>query len=237
MSRGTSGHCHGYGSVPRRHLWAVLSALLAIAFGASGALAAGPPAGMVLEVTGATDPSFPAMSEIPAQTPVALGPGVSVTFILYSRCKLVTVTGGTLTLTGTEFATTGQIVSQQDTECPRQVEVNGPAVATGTVPGVVRFRGAMTPLQMPPNAQIVFSGTRSDQVRSALLYSAGRADQPMIRYDLYFRRAIAPRAAPAVSPGIQYTLRLTLAGERDPLDIPIVGGRAGGATFVVVRIN
>jgi hypothetical protein len=159
-----------------------------------------------------------------------------MTFLLYSRCKLITVTDGTLTLTGTEFTTSGRVVNQEDTECPRRIEVNDPAVATGAVPGVVRFRGVTPPLQMPPHAQIVFSGTKSGQVSSALLYVAGRSD-PMIRYDLHSRRAVAPGSAPAVSPGMQYTLRLTLAGERDPLDVPIVGGQAGGAGFVVVRIN
>jgi hypothetical protein len=185
---------------------------------------------------------MPVMSEIPAQTPVSLDPAGSMTFILYSRCKLVTVNGGTLLLTGTDFTTSGRVVSQEDTECPGRFDLSEPAVGGGEVPGVVRFRGVAprdmsNPLRMTPNAQIVFSGSKSDRVNSALLFAAGRNDQPMIRYDLYLRRAIAPRGSPAVAPGVQYTLRLTLAGESQPLDVPIVGAPVGGATFVVVRVN
>lgn len=226
----------------RRRLRTVLLGLVALSLGPASAIAAGVPAGMVMAVTGPTEPNITAMSELPAQTPVALGPGVSMTFILYSTCKLVTVTGGTLTLSGNAFATSGQVVSQEDTECPGRFDLSEPAVGAGEVAGVVRFRGvtpAQTkkpPLKMTPNAQIVFSGPRADQVSSAVLYPAG-ASQPTIRYTLYFRRAIAPGGAPPVSPGAPYTLRLTLAGAKEPLDVPIVGSPVGGATFVVVRVN
>lgn len=229
--------------VLRCRSWAVLLGFVAIALGIPGAFAAGSPAGMVMAVTGSTKPNLPAMSEIPVQTPVALDPAGSMTFILYSRCKLVTVNGGTLMLTGTDFTTSGQVVSQEDTECPGRFELSEPAVGGGEIPGVVRFRGVSrpdakpAPLKMTPNAQIVFSGGKSDRISSALLYAADGSDQPLVRYDLYFRRAIAPRGAPAVAPGAQYTLRLILAGESTPLDVPIIGGSAGGATFVVVRVN
>jgi hypothetical protein len=230
-----------YPRLSRCRLPAVLLGFLAFAC-LSPAFAAGAPAGMVMAVTGNTNPAMPAMSEIPAQTPVALDPGASMTFILYSRCKLVTVNGGTLMLTGADFTTSGQVVSQEDTECPGRFDLSEPAVGAGEVPGVVRFRGvaprnAGNPLRMTPNAQIVFSGGKSDRVNSALLYAAGRSDQPLIRYDLYLRRAIAPKGAPPVTPGTRYTLRLTVNGEGQPLEVPVVGAPLGGATFVVVRVN
>lgn len=228
-----------YDRVSRCRLPAVLLGFLAIVACIPAAGAAGAPAGMVMAVSGSTKPNLPAMSEIPAQTPVTLEPGVSMTFILYSRCKLVTVSGGTLTLTGTDFTTSGQVVSQEDTECPGRFDLSEPAVGGGEVPGVVRFRGVSTPaspLRMTANAQIVFAGVKSDRVNSASLYASGGGDKPMIRYDLYLRRAIAPHGAPAVTAGARYTLRLTIAGETAPLDVPIVGAPVG-ATFVVVRVN
>ncbi len=222
----------------RYRLFAVLPALLAITLSSPPAAAAGTPAAMIMAGTGATTPALPAMTEIPAQTSVTLGPGVSLTFILYARCKLVTVTGGTLILTGDDFSTNGQIASQQDTECPGRYDLREPGVASGEIPGVVRFRGAPgQPLRLTPNAQIVFSGDRADAVTGAALYPANHGPQPLFRYNLYYRRAIAPAGVSATMPNVPYVLSVTVSGQAAPVDVPVVGAPAGGSTFVVVRIN
>lgn len=216
----------------RALLSAVLLGLSIVTTAAPCAAAAGTPAGVVMAVTGATNPSLPVMSEIPAQTGVVFDPDTSMTFILYSRCKLVTVKGGTLTFTGNDFTTSGQIVSESDTVCPGRFDLAALGVDTG---GVV-FRTMVTPLKMAPEAQIIFAGGRYDQVTSAVLYAA-KTHQALIHYDLYLRRAIAPRGSPEISSGMEYELAVTLSGKAEPVEIPIVGGRPGDQTFVVIRIN
>src|SRR5947209_6720167 len=78
----------------------VLGLLLFVGFFfATAAFAAGePPAGMVMSVSGSVTPALAAMSEIPADTPLRLAEDAELTFLHYGRCKLVTVTGGTVNL-------------------------------------------------------------------------------------------------------------------------------------------
>ena len=55
-------------------------------------------AGMVLKVAGETTPELATRAEIPAHTPIRLGSEGKLTFLHYSKCKVVTVVGGTLEL-------------------------------------------------------------------------------------------------------------------------------------------
>src|SRR5207245_4397952 len=84
-------------------------------------------AGMVIKVTGETTPDLPARTEIPANTAIRLGPEVVLTFLHYRKCKLVTVTGGTLELSARDFATDGKVESEQPGPCPRVYQLPGNA--------------------------------------------------------------------------------------------------------------
>ena len=86
--------------------------LLLLVFGVFSATAparAEPPPGIVMAIAGETDPPLSAMAEIPANTLIVLQPRTKLTFLHYSRCKLVTVTGGTLTLTRADYKEDGRV--------------------------------------------------------------------------------------------------------------------------------
>src|SRR5580704_11307855 len=81
--------------------------LLVLARLTLAAQAADPPAGLIMESVGSTDPRLSAMAEIPANVSFQLGPDAKLTFLHYARCKLVTVTGGTLSVTRADYKEAG----------------------------------------------------------------------------------------------------------------------------------
>src|SRR5438067_802982 len=86
------------------------------------------PAGLVMSLSGSTSPPLAAMSEIPSASPLQLAAGTELTFLHYAKCKLITVAGGTLTVTRTEFVADGKILAERDGPCPRvhQLGANAP---------------------------------------------------------------------------------------------------------------
>src|SRR5215471_9971767 len=107
--------------VTRRSSCCFALALLAGLWICAPAEAAEPNAvGIIMKVVGDTDPGLPPREEVPANTVIKLGPGAELTFLHYSpTCELVTVAGGTLKLTKTDFTTDGEVKSRQNRPCPR----------------------------------------------------------------------------------------------------------------------
>jgi hypothetical protein len=96
-----------------------------------------------MAVTDTTDPILSPMTEIPTDTPIWLGGGGKLMFLDYARCKLVTVIGGTLTLSRTDYKTDGRIESEAEGPCPHVYSLNEPGgTAGGLVCGAVRARRA-----------------------------------------------------------------------------------------------
>ena len=100
-----------------RYLRRAATAASAVAFGIATAYGAGTPAGIVLKITGATQPAISEGVEIPADTPIKLGHGAELTFQQYFDCKVITVVGGTLTLSRGKYKTDGTIESERNASC------------------------------------------------------------------------------------------------------------------------
>src|SRR5262249_18529059 len=84
-----------------------------------------PPVGLVMSLSGSITPRLAAMAEIPAGTSLQLAPGTHLTFLHYGLCKLVTVSGGALSITRTEFKADGQVLDEKDGPCPRIHTLSG----------------------------------------------------------------------------------------------------------------
>ena len=143
------------------------------------------PAGMVMTLSGSTSPPLAAMSEIPSASPLQLAAGTELTFLHYAKCKLITVTGGTLTLTRTDFAADGKIVAEKDGPCPRvhQLGANTP----GTTSGGLVMRGSM-PIGDVEKLLGVEFGDKTDEAVTTLAgllsHVSGKVPTPGDKIDL-----------------------------------------------------
>jgi hypothetical protein len=206
-------------------LWLAIP-LLACLSATGSADAADPNAvGIVMKVTGETDPALPPREEIAPNTTIKLGPGTELTFLRYPpRCELVTVAGGTLKLTKTDFRTDGEIKSQQERPCPRLYSLSG----TG---GTWVARDV---LRLPADPELIFAGSRGNQVVEAAIYEKGEANRLLYRLDLSDQRATRPTTAAALAPNQHYVLKVTTSDETKPVDYDFVAVRSGAAESLAV---
>jgi hypothetical protein len=204
----------------------LIIALLAC-FSASGLASAAEPnaVGIIMRVTGETDPNLPPREEISANTVIRLRPGAELTFLHYApHCQLVTVSGGTLRLTKTAFTTDGDVKSEQDRPCPRLYELSG------TGGGWV----ARDLLRLPADPEIIFAGDRADLVREAAVYEKGEPDRLLYRLELVDHRATPPEAMTPLPPNRHYVLRLTMSDVAQPVDYAFITIASGAAGALVV---
>src|SRR5258708_19609711 len=83
-------------SLGDRMRFAAVVASAFLCFWTAVAVAEEPPAALVMAVSGGTTPAMSEMSEIPSGAPLRLAPGTELTVLDYARCKMVTVSGATL---------------------------------------------------------------------------------------------------------------------------------------------
>ena len=191
-----------------------------------------PPAGVVMALSGRTAPPIATMSEISAGTPLQLAPDVELTFLHYARCKLVTVTGGTLTVTRSDYSSDGRIVAEKDGPCPRVHQLCG----AGTTAGGLVVRGIATAPRWPLDREIVLAGNGTDRLKVAAIYAEGRLDAPLVRLEVMGHQVRFPADAAPLAPNQRYVLRLETADRAPPLDIPFIGTAPDGPSlFVVLR--
>jgi hypothetical protein len=185
--------------------------------------------GIVMKVTGETTPNLAAREEIPANTAIKLYPGVELTFLHYPpNCELVTVTGGTVKLSKTAFTTDGNIKNQQGRACPRLYELSG--TAGGWV--------ARDLLRLPVDPEIIFAGSRGDQVAAAAVYDKDQPDQLLFRFELADRRATQPAAAAPLNRDRRYVLKVTMRDNPQSIDYPFIIVSSGqGDSLVVLHVD
>jgi hypothetical protein len=186
-----------------------------------------PPGGVVMALSGSTTPQLATMEEIPSGTAVQLSAGAELTFLHYAKCKLVTVFGGSLTVTRTEFTTDGKIVREKDGPCPRVHQLSGEN--SGLV-----LRGNTKVPRWPLNRELVFVGAGANKLRGVAIYSDGGLDAPLVRLDVSGHRASFPANAVALVANERYVLRLTMANQPDTVDITFVGVAPDGRDLLIV---
>jgi len=185
--------------------------------------------GIVMKVTGETEPALPAREEIAANTKIKLSPGTELTFLHYPpRCELVTVAGGTLKVTKTDFTTDGEVKAQQDRPCPRVYQLSGTG-GSWVARDLLRFS---------VDPELIFAGERGGQVVEAAIYEKGPADRLVYRLDLADRRAVPPSAAAPLTPNRHYVLKVTTSDESQPADYDFIAVASGNAeALVVLHVN
>ena len=182
--------------------------------------------GIIMKVTGETDPGLPLREEVSANTVIKLSPGAELTFLHYPpTCELVTVAGGTLKLTKTAFTTDGEVKSQQNRPCPRVYEL--PGTGGGWV--------ARDLLRLPVAPEIIFAGSRAGEVTEAAVYEKGEPDRLLYRLELADQRATPPASAAPLEPNRRYLLILRISDTAEPLEhaFTAVGGGATDALVVL----
>jgi hypothetical protein len=194
--------------------------LAVLAESAPAQAAGGPPAGIVMSVTGATTPRLAAYAEIPADSGVQISRGASLTFLHYERCKLVTVTGGTLMLTPTDYASDGK-VSETATACPVVHALTAPIAATSSA-------------RLPSKPDIIFAGTAGARVTGMSIVEDGRMTPAQLHLDVANRRAHLPSGA-ALQPNVRYRLQISGGGRSAPPGLSFIVG--GEASIVVLRLE
>lgn len=192
-----------------------------------------PSAALVMAISGNTNPPLAAMSEIPSGAKLQLDPGTELTVLDYARCKMVTVTGGMLTITRFDFMTDGKIVGEVDAPCPRFHQLS--ASAGGAVAGGVVMRGGLGSVpRWPLEREIVLAGGGADKLKAAAIYAEGRPDPPVVQLAVTGNRARMPEQAPPLAVNERYLLRLTIEGHSQPVDIPFIGTAPSGRSLLVV---
>jgi hypothetical protein len=213
-------------------LYRTILMALACATMAAGTARANSPAGIVMAITGTSEPPLVTMDEILANVPLRLGAGTKLTFLDYANCKLVSVAGGTVTLRDSDYEVTGRIESKTDGPCPRVYAVNTGHDTSGLI-----FRGSPSP-RWPTNAAIVFVGPHAADVMGAAVFAQDRPDQALMALEISDRRTRLPQKDPLLSPNTRYALRLTMRDRADPLEVPFVGAAPiGSPTLVILRID
>jgi hypothetical protein len=194
------------------------------------ALAAEPDAaGIVMKVTGQTTPDLPVRTEIPADTPIKIGPTVELTFLHYRKCKFVTVVGGTLELGDRDFITDGKVEKEIPGPCPRVYQLAGSAGG---------WVARDLPPRLPVKPEIIFVGRRADRIAEAAVYVQDQRDRPLFRFDLVDRRATEPATAAPLTAEQRYVLRMKMSDQQDPLEHSFVAVASGtGGSLVVLRVD
>lgn len=212
--------------------WLVAIALAVWTAMPSPAGAAGEPPGMVMKLTGDTVPPLREHQEIPADTAVKLAPGTSLTFVHYQKCKRVTITGGTLTLSEGDYALDGGTVdSEKNFPCPpvRHIAAAGDSAA-------VVSRG-ISP-RFPLNAEFIFTGRHAGAITSAEIYldDSGEPGEPVSRLVLAEDHASLP-GAPALKPNKRYMLKVETSSRTAPIEVKFISGQPAEDSLVVLRID
>jgi hypothetical protein len=212
-----------FGSVAAAFLLCVMPGL---------AVADEPPAALVMAVSGSTTPAVSVMSEVASGAKLRLDPGAELTLLDYARCKMVTVGGGTVSVTRFDFVTDGKIVAEIDAPCPRIHRLS--ASAGGAVAGGLVMRGVAGAPRWPLNREFVLAGDGSDNLAAAAIYADGRLDAPLTRLEISGRKARFPMDAAPLAVNERYVLRLTLKGRVEPADISFIGAAPTGPNLLVV---
>jgi hypothetical protein len=183
-------------------------------------LAAEPPAGIVMTVSGVTDPPLAAMTEIAPGAAIKLGANGRLTFLDYARCKLVTVSGGTLVLGRSDYTTDGRVENETDGPCPIAYSIAKDGGARTTA-GMV-MRGKPEPTQWPVNAQLLLTGSRARGFSTAAIYAEHKPETPAATLLISDGKAVVSPGLPLL-PNRRYVLRLVSSDQSKTTEIVFMG--------------
>jgi hypothetical protein len=151
--------------------FSIASATLSVLLAASPlpALAA-EAAGLVLEVSGKTEPPLAAFAEIGADQAVRLDAGTTLKVVHYKSCRIVTLNGGTLRVGAADFdLVDGKVEGDQKTSCPRRVASRAGRAGEGGTGGIVMRGAGGGAALVAPAETFVLAGDKTADVKSVRL--------------------------------------------------------------------
>jgi hypothetical protein len=199
--------------------------------------AAEEPAGIVMAISGETDPPLTAMAEISDGSRISLKGDARLTFLHYSLCKIAVVTGGTVTLSRANFVSDGRIESEKDEPCPRVYSMLDMSETNRSTGGALIRGGAMTPPHWSASAEFIFTGAKANLITAAVIISDDSPAQPM-QLQIVDGRGRQPAGAAPLKPDGHYTLRISTRDRSTPTVMPFISAApsASGA-LVVLRLS
>ena len=196
------------------------------------------PAGIVMAVTGTTDPPLSLMAEIPANAPIRLEPGSKLIFLEYQHCKLVTVTGGVLTLTQSDYKTDGHVEGEKDGPCPQTYSITSSDAAGAPGTAGLIMRGATGPPHWPVNAQLALTGSRAREFQTATVLAEDQPGNPAASFVIADGKVVASPGALPLLPNRRYVLRLMPSDRSKSNELVFVGSPPSQpAPLVILRLD
>lgn len=209
------------------------AALLALMLPLGPADASSHAAGLVMAVSGVTKPQLATHREVPAGTRVSLALGSRLVLLHYGTCSIVTLTGGTATVTERDVeAEARDVESRKPGPCPKvhRIATAGP----GPLGGVTVARSVGPAAQeVTPGATVVLAGADAASVTAATMLDGARqpVGTPIMIRDASFT------LDPALARRRTYVLTLSVDGHPQPVEVPIAIAATGADGLLILRLD
>jgi len=183
--------------------------------------------GIVEDISGVSGTKLAAASEITSGTQIALGTSGSLTFVHYLSCNEVSVTGGTATITATDYNVVGGTLTETKLACPERV----PVQSSTSVAGGLVMRGPVTnPVGTSP--KVMLSGSGANLLSQAVFISTD--DNTKFQGEVLNGRVTVAKGV-VLKPG---TYNILLTGpDNKKLTIPVEVGADAFSPLLVISVN
>jgi hypothetical protein len=217
----------------RRHCCIPVLSLMLCAGVAPAASAYSEAVALVTEISGATTPALSVHREVAPGTRIVLGPGAHVSLLHYGSCTIVTLKGGTATVTdkGVE-ADAADIESMKPGPCPKVHKI--PREELRPLGGVVVTRGRSRPsFDIAPDALVVLRG-------------AAAADAVVVETLDNNRNPVGSRVAVqnrsfkldgSFQPKRSYLLKISFSGGSEPIEVPIAISPSPSGALLIFELD
>jgi hypothetical protein len=190
-------------------------------------------AALVMSISGVTKPQLAVHREIPAGTRVNLALGSRLALLHYGTCSIVTLIGGTVTVSESDVeAEARDVESRKPGPCPKvhRIATAGPGPLGGVT--VSRSIGPV-PQEVAPGARVVLAGANAAKARSAAVLDSAR--QPVgARVEI---RDASFTLDPTLVRRRTYTLALAFDGRTEPVEVPIAIAASGADGLLILRFE
>lgn len=211
---------------------AMMAAALIVA---PGAHAQGKPApvALVMQMTGTTDPPLARHREVGEGTKVTVGPKSTLALLHYNSCSIVTLNGGTATVTADAVvAPAANVESTKPGPCPRvhKIALEGRAATGGvSVSRAVGSPSSDAPLNFAANGTVVLSGAGASRAQTYDLVDGFGRDITKgapVKDGMFTLDGSAKGHGP-------YKLRIHFAKAPDPIEVPVFLRTTDGGVLVL----
>jgi hypothetical protein len=183
-------------------------------------------AGIVEDISGVSDSKLTPSSEIKSGSQIALGTSGTLTFVHYNACTEVSVTGGTVTVTATDYNVVGGTLTENKVACPELV----PVVSTTSVAGGLVMRGVGETNSLGVSPKVMLSGKSATLVNHVAFVAS---DKQTVQGEVVNGR-VALGAGVSLKPG-KYDMQLT--GAEKSLTIPVEVGADAYSPLLIIAVN